>query len=163
MAVRRLVICLAVALVVTLAPGAGRAEEQKQTGQEMPACCQQKMAQHAAGASALDEKLATMNAAQGAEKVDAMAAVINELVARHRAMHAGGAAGATDCPMMGGAAGSGCPAGCAMAGGECPAACPSGCPMEKGGKCPADCPMMGGKGAMHGHRHGAGAGSAANP
>lgn len=51
-----------------------------------PACCQ---AEAAAGgaAAALETKLAAMNAAQGAAKIDAMADVLNELVAQHKSAH----------------------------------------------------------------------------
>jgi hypothetical protein len=42
----------------------------------------------------LEAKAAAMNAAAPSEKVDAIAAVVNELVAQRRAMTAG-------CPMMG--------------------------------------------------------------
>jgi hypothetical protein len=44
-------------------------------------------------------KAAAMNAAQGTEKVDAIAAVVNELVAQHRAMH-GDQGCPGGCPMM---------------------------------------------------------------
>jgi hypothetical protein len=61
----------------------------------------------------LDEKVAAMNAAKGDQKVEAMAAVINELVSQRKemradfsSMHHGmrgpmmGHAGPMDCPMM---------------------------------------------------------------
>ena len=61
----------------------------------------------------LDEKLAAMNAAKGDQKIEAMAAVINELVSQRKAMKEGfgpmhhgmkcprmGHPGAIDCPMM---------------------------------------------------------------
>ena len=54
-----------------------------------------------AGDARLDEKLAAMNAATGAEKVDAIAAVVNELAAQRKALRekmAGMPGGA--CPMM---------------------------------------------------------------
>jgi len=38
-------------------------------------------------AAALESKTAAMNAAQSAEKVDAIAALVNEFVVQHRAMH----------------------------------------------------------------------------
>ena len=40
------------------------------------------------GLAALESKATAMNASQGAEKVDAIAAGVNELVAQHRGMHA---------------------------------------------------------------------------
>jgi hypothetical protein len=61
----------------------------------------------------LDEKLAAMNAAKGDQKVEAMAAVINELVTQRKAMRENcgamhhrmkgpmmGQRGPMDCPMM---------------------------------------------------------------
>ena len=71
------------------------------------------MAEMKAMDARLDEKLAAMNAAKGDQKVEAMAAVINELVSQRKemrenfgAMHHGmkgpmmGQQGAMDCPMM---------------------------------------------------------------
>jgi hypothetical protein len=62
-------------------------------------CCQQVMQKEKAGVVALESKAAAMNAAQGADKVDAIAAVVNELVAQHRAMH-GDQGCPGGCPMM---------------------------------------------------------------
>jgi hypothetical protein len=62
-------------------------------------CCQQMMQKDKEGVAALESKTAAMNAAQGAEKVDAIAAVVNELVAQHRAMH-GDHGWSGGCPMM---------------------------------------------------------------
>src|SRR5215475_3914531 len=62
--------------------------------------CQQMMQKEKEGVAALESKTAAMNAAQGAEKVDAIAAVVNELVAQHRAMH-GDPGSPGSCPMMG--------------------------------------------------------------
>src|SRR6516164_6591871 len=62
--------------------------------------CQQVMQKEKADVAALESKTATMNAAQGAEKVDAIAAVVNELVVQHRAMH-GDQGCPGGCPMMG--------------------------------------------------------------
>jgi hypothetical protein len=63
-------------------------------------CCQQMMQKQKDGLAALESKATAMNAAQGAEKVDAIAAVVNELVAQHRGMHAE----------------QGCPGGCSAMG-----------------------------------------------
>lgn len=106
--------------VLWLLAGAADAQSQKKGPGPMPACCQKMKAQHTEAATALDSKVAAMNAAQGSEKVDAIAAVVNELVAQHHAMHAAG----------------GCPAGACPAGACPPGACAAGA-------CPAGCPMMG--------------------
>jgi hypothetical protein len=71
------------------------------------------MAEMKAMDTRLDEKVAAMNTAKGDQKVEAMAAVINELVSQRKemredfgAMHHGmrgpmmGQPGAMDCPMM---------------------------------------------------------------
>jgi hypothetical protein len=50
---------------------------------------QKMMAQMQAAEKKLDELVATMNAARGAEKVEPIAAVVNELVAQHKRMHDG--------------------------------------------------------------------------
>ena len=73
-------------------PAAGQPVE-KATGR-----CQQMMQKE--DVAALESKTAAMNAAQGSEKVDAIAAVVNELVVQHRAMH-GDQGCPGGCPMMG--------------------------------------------------------------
>jgi len=73
-------------------PTAGQPAE-KATGR-----CQQMMQKE--DVAALESKTAAMNAAQGSEKVDAIAAVVNELVVQHRAMH-GDQGCPGGCPMMG--------------------------------------------------------------
>ena len=69
----------------------------------------------------LDEKVAAMNAAKGDQKVEAMAAVINELVAQRKAMRDsfGAMHHGMGGPMMGRAGGM-----------------PADCPMMKHGGCP---------------------------
>lgn len=49
---------------------------------------QEMMKQRAADDAKLEELVATMNAARGDAKVDAIAAVVNELVSQHRSMRA---------------------------------------------------------------------------
>jgi hypothetical protein len=56
--------------------------------------CEQMMQKHKDDLAALESKTAAMNAAQGSEKMDAIAAVVNELVTQQRTMQNG-------CPMMG--------------------------------------------------------------
>jgi hypothetical protein len=62
------------------------AEGQRQTG--MMADCQKMMADMKAGQEKLDALVAEMNAATGQEKIDRIAGVLTELVARQKAMHA---------------------------------------------------------------------------
>jgi len=62
------------------APAATRAAEKGMAG------CERMMQAPGADAGSLEAKTAAMNAAQGPEKIEAMAAVVNALVARHRTM-----------------------------------------------------------------------------
>ena len=97
-----------------------------ETGQQMPEMCRQMMARHEKmmaemkeAQARLDQKVSAMNAATGNAKVDAMAAVINELVSQRKQMHSmmpqmpqdmmahmgshmqrGGAQSMSQCPMM---------------------------------------------------------------
>jgi hypothetical protein len=48
--------------------------------------CKRMMQAPGADAGSLEAKTAAMNAAQGAEKIEAIAAVVNTLVAQHRTM-----------------------------------------------------------------------------
>lgn len=68
----------------------------------MAARCQQMMTDMKAMDGRLDEKLAAVNAAQGQAKVDAMAALLTELVAQRKAMHEkmAGMPPMAGCPMM---------------------------------------------------------------
>jgi len=68
-------------------PSAGSTEKPK-------ASCEQMMQQHKSDLADLEAKAAAMNAAAPSEKVYAIAAAVNALVARQRTMPAG-------CPMMG--------------------------------------------------------------
>jgi hypothetical protein len=54
----------------------------------MMADCQKMMAGMKAGQEKLGDLVAKMNAATGEQKIDQMAAVLTELVAQERAMHA---------------------------------------------------------------------------
>ena len=91
-------------LTAGIALGAtARAEEPSAPAAKEPmACCRQMMAKEKDRQAALDEKTAAMNKAQGAEKVDAIAAVVTELVAQHGAMH-GDQSCPGGCSMMSGA------------------------------------------------------------
>jgi hypothetical protein len=60
---------------------------------------EQMMAEMKAGDAKLDALMKDMNAATGAGRVDAMAAVVSELVRQHKAMHA--RMGEMDQQMMG--------------------------------------------------------------
>jgi hypothetical protein len=96
----------------------GQAGEMPEGHAEMMAEHQAQMAEHKAAMEAhmarMDELIAEMNQATGDAKVDAVAAVINEMWSQHEAMreHMG---------MMGGMAMMGGHSGCCMqGGGECP-------------------------------------------
>jgi len=91
-------------LAVGIALGAtARAEGPAAPAAKEPmACCQQMVAKQKERQAVLDEKTAAMNKAQGAEKVDAIVAVVTELVAQHGAMH-GDQGCPGDCSMMSGA------------------------------------------------------------
>lgn len=86
---------------LALAVVAGRAAAEEAPGAPKPSCCQQTAA---APAATLEAKVAAMNAAQGAQKLDAVAAVVNELATQHLALHQAGAKQqgccGGDCPMM---------------------------------------------------------------
>ena len=84
-------------LAVAALGGAARAEAPAPTppAENGMAACAQMMQTHKTDLAALEAKTAAMNATQGSEKIDAIAAVVNALVAEHRAM-------ADACPMMGG-------------------------------------------------------------
>jgi hypothetical protein len=86
---------LAGALLAVAALNAGAwAEEPATEPAEKPkASCEQMMQKHKSDLADLEAKAAAMNAAQPSEKVDAIAAVVNALVAQQRATPAG-------CPMM---------------------------------------------------------------
>jgi hypothetical protein len=64
-----------------------------------PSCCQGAAGETAA-ANGLDAKVAAMNAADGAAKIEAMAALLTELVAQHKAVHQQGGCCGGACPMM---------------------------------------------------------------
>jgi hypothetical protein len=87
-------------LVLAALAGSARAGDPAagQPAEKPMGCCQQMMQNQKENAATLESKTAAMNAAQGTEKVDAIAAVVNELVVQHRAMHGD----------------RGCPGGCPM-------------------------------------------------
>lgn len=68
----------------------------------MAAQCREMMADRKAMDARLDERLAAVNAAQGEAKVEAMAALLNELVSQRKAMHEkmAGMPPMAGCPMM---------------------------------------------------------------
>ena len=84
----RIPLTIALALVLAVAWPAAHAEPTGGPGKGMLASCQAVMADMKQMDARLDEKIAAMNAAQGGEKVEAMAAVLNELAAQHKSMHA---------------------------------------------------------------------------
>jgi hypothetical protein len=81
--------CLFAIALVTVLPAQTKwtpTDTQRQMG--MMADCQTMMADMKAGQEKLDGLIAEMNAATGQQKIDQMAAVLTELVARQKAMHA---------------------------------------------------------------------------
>ena len=81
--------CLFAIALVTVLPAQTKwtpADGQRQMG--MMADCQKMMADMKAGQEKLDGLIAEMNAATGQQKIDQIAAVLTELVARQKAMHA---------------------------------------------------------------------------
>jgi hypothetical protein len=79
-------ICLAVAAAQS-GSSAQTAPPQQPNMQEMAKMHEQMMADMKAGDAKLDALVKEMNAAEGESKVNAVAAVVNELVRQHRAMH----------------------------------------------------------------------------
>lgn len=93
-------IALTLTLLVAGAAFAGSGAQEGDGGMDQgemrPCPCQEMMARHkemqekhAAMAARLDELVAAMNEAEGQAKADAVAAVVNELVAQHKKMHGG--------------------------------------------------------------------------
>jgi hypothetical protein len=79
---------LALALGATqLGLSAQAAQPQQPSMQDMMKMHEQMMAEMKAGDAKLDALVKEMNAATGDAKVNAVAAVVNELVQQHRAMH----------------------------------------------------------------------------
>ena len=78
-----------IALITLSGPEAGTAQAQQPAAPEMNNCpmCQQMMAEMKAGDAKLDALVKEMNAAKGEAKVNALAAVVTELVGQHKAMH----------------------------------------------------------------------------
>jgi len=122
-----LVTCLLAGVAVAQGPGPGPGgakmdpDRQKQMRQDM-------MKKMEADDAKLEELVAAMNAAQGQAKVDAIAAVLNEMVSQRRAMRAhrdemrathGGMGGG-----MGGGKGAGKGQGNGMGGGKAPKPAP---------------------------------------
>lgn len=70
-------------------PGMGHEMMTEEQKEEMAARHEQMMAEMEAASARLDSRVAVMNAAEGNAKVDAIGAVVAELVAQHRAMHEG--------------------------------------------------------------------------
>jgi hypothetical protein len=84
----------AVAFAATLMASSAFAQESESKAgmppgnMQMMAMHNQMMAEMKAMDASLDLKVATMNAAKGRDKVDAMAVVINEMVSQHKQMMA---------------------------------------------------------------------------
>jgi hypothetical protein len=81
--------CLFAIALVTVLPAQTKWTPTDRQGQMgMTADCQKMMADMKAGQEKLDDLIAKMNAATGEGKIAQMAAVLTELVARQKAMHA---------------------------------------------------------------------------
>jgi hypothetical protein len=83
---QRRVVLLAAVLVGVLAPW-GFAQQPQSNMPDMMKMHERMMAEMKANDTALDALVAQMNAATGPAKVDAVAAVLNELVRQQKAMH----------------------------------------------------------------------------
>jgi hypothetical protein len=107
---KRLSLVIGAVLLVTTTslaqPGPARKRAQGQKGP--PPACQQMMDELQAMDTRFDEHVKRMNETQGAEKIDAIAAALNELAAQHRTMREhmtsmpcpGMKGGKPGCPMM---------------------------------------------------------------
>lgn len=87
----RLLLCVGcIAGLTTVAAVQAQAQEKPPTHDRaaMMANCQTMMAGMKADQDKLNDLMAKMNAATGQAKIDQMAAVVTELVAQHKAMHA---------------------------------------------------------------------------
>lgn len=81
-------------------PSAGTGQQPQSNMQDMMKMHEQMMAEMKAGDAKLDALVKDMNAAAGDSKVNAVAAVVNELVRQHKSMH--GRMGQMHEQMMGG-------------------------------------------------------------
>jgi hypothetical protein len=80
--------CLAaIALAATPRAQTKEAPAKPHSEMGMMADCQKMMADMKAGQEKLEDLIAKMNAASGEEKINEMAAVLTELVARQKSMH----------------------------------------------------------------------------
>jgi hypothetical protein len=90
-------------LLFTAGPMAAEAQPRRsrQPPPAMAERCRAMMADMKAMDARLEEKRSAMNAAQGNEKINAMAALLDELVSQRKAMHEKmGAMPMGGCPMM---------------------------------------------------------------
>lgn len=81
---------MSLAIGLLLVPASLQAQERPAMGEhdpEMMARHQAMMAQHEQTMARMDSLAAAMNESSGDDKVDAMGALLNELVAQHRTMH----------------------------------------------------------------------------
>jgi len=107
-AMKRPLLLLLLAATATVVR-AGAPERHAHGRKSSPAACQQMMDDLRASDTRFDEAVQRMNDAQGADKVEAIAAALNELAAGRRTMREhmasmpcpGLKSGAQGCPMMG--------------------------------------------------------------
>ena len=86
----RRLISLMFSLVLLAVPAALRAQDRPHMGEHDPGMMarhQAMMAEHERTVARMDSLSVVMNGSSGEARTDAMAALLNELVAQHRAMH----------------------------------------------------------------------------
>jgi len=87
MTTRRLSL-VAAALLLAASAGVAESASKRAARKGPPPACQQMMEEMKASDARLEEQVKRMNETQGTEKIDAMAAALNELVTQRRTMHA---------------------------------------------------------------------------
>ena len=88
MTTTRLSLVIAALLLAATAGPAASASKRASARKGAPPACQQMMEEMKASDARLEEQVKRMNETQGTEKIDAMAAALNELVTQRRTMHA---------------------------------------------------------------------------
>ncbi len=87
MTTRRRSLAMAALLLAATAGAAESASKRAQGRKGPPPACQQVMEEMKASDARFQEQVKRMNETQGTEKIDAMAAALNELATQRRTMH----------------------------------------------------------------------------
>jgi len=87
MTTRRRSLVMAALLLAATAGAAESTSKHAQGRKGPPPACQQMMEEMKASDARFEEHVKRMNETQGTEKIDAMAAALNELAAQRRTMH----------------------------------------------------------------------------